>query len=128
MFPKSTVKRIPNLVPFKEVIELTLTPIIGIPCFVLVFTVLGVREILRMPTKMSDSLSQGIADKYCSLHIAHLALTSHCVVILSSLYDIERAGVTGKYTQVSSAIFSVASSCCPFLFTSFGQSSKRCLG
>ena len=41
MFPKSTVKRIPNLVPFKEVIELTLTPIIGIPCFVLVFTVLG---------------------------------------------------------------------------------------
>ncbi len=36
-----SVKRIPNLVPLKEVIELTLTPIIGIPCFVLVFTVLG---------------------------------------------------------------------------------------
>ena len=72
-----------------------------------------------MPTKMSDSLSQGIADKYCSLHIAHLALTSHCVVILSSLYDIERAGVTGKYTQVSSAIFSVASSCCPLILIHF---------
>ena len=73
-----------------------------------------------LPTKMSDSLSQGIADKYCSLHIAHLALTSHCVVILSSLYDIERAdGVTGKYTQVSSAIFSVASSCCPLILIRF---------
>ena len=60
---------------------------------------------------------------------AHLALTSQYVVILSSLYDIERAGVTGKYTQVSSAIFSVASSYCPlvrihFVWTIFKAMSR----
>ena len=61
-----------------------------------------------LPTKMSDSLSQGIADQ-----------RSNVSFILSSLYDIERTGVTGKYTQVSSAIFSVASSYCPLVHIHF---------
>ena len=65
-----------------------------------------------LPTKMSDSLSQGIADNIvlciCSPG-SDEPLRSHIIFI------IERAGVTGKYTQVSSAIFSVASSYCPLV-------------